>query len=235
MPERLPAIERLGDSALLLRWHGGIDSTINAHVHRVARILNSESPPWLLDCVPAYASLALMIDLDHADTSLTDAERWLTTRLSIDHADGVDSVDTASRPCVEIPVCYDADFGLDLPTIAEATGFAIREIVERHSAPVYRVAMLGFSPGFPYLLGLDAALAMPRLGTPRVDIAAGSVAIGGAQTGIYPSSSPGGWRLVGRTPLNVFDPARTSPSLLHPGDSVRFVAINRLQFDEFTA
>ena len=231
MPDVMPTIERLGDSALLLRWPGGIDSKTNARVHRVARMLHSERPPWLLDCVPAYASLAVIIDPDQDDCSMADAQRWLTRRLTMDCADGVD---TPYRTVVEIPVCYDVEFGQDLPAIAEVTGLAIGDIAERHAAPTYRVAMLGFSPGFPYLLGLDIALTMPRLSTPRVDVPAGSVAIGGAQTGIYPRSSPGGWRLIGRTPVNLFDPAREMPSLLNPGDAVRFVAINRQQFDELT-
>ena len=99
-------------------------------------------------------------------------------------------------------------------------------MIARHSAPTYTVATIGFAPGFPYLSGLDPALALPRLATPRLRVPAGSVAIGGAQTGVYPRESPGGWRLIGRTPLRLFDPLRMPPSTLAPGDRVRFVAID---------
>jgi KipI family sensor histidine kinase inhibitor len=127
---------------------------------------------------------------------------------------------------VEIPVCYGGDFGPDLDALASHAKLTAADVIARHTAATYTVAMLGFAPGFPYLFGLDPALEMPRRASPRTRVPAGSVAIGGAQTGIYPSELPGGWQLIGRTPLALFDAQRDPPSLLMPGDRVRFVAID---------
>jgi KipI family sensor histidine kinase inhibitor len=120
---------------------------------------------------------------------------------------------------VEVPVRYD---GEDLPEVARLTGLEPEEVVRRHTAPLYTVAFLGFSPGFPYLVGLDPALAVPRRDSPRTSIPAGSVGLAGDQTGIYPTASPGGWRLIGRTEVILFDPGRDPPALLGPGDRLRF-------------
>ncbi len=127
---------------------------------------------------------------------------------------------------IDIPVRYGPGFGEDFDAAAAELGLTRAELIARHSAPLYTVAMIGFAPGFPYFSGLDPALALPRLAAPRTRVPAGSIGIGGAQTGIYPRESPGGWRLIGRTPLTLFDPLRASPSLLAPGDRVRFVAID---------
>jgi KipI family sensor histidine kinase inhibitor len=131
---------------------------------------------------------------------------------------------------VEIPVCYGGECGPDIAAVAEHAGLLRDAVIARHTAAEYTVAMLGFAPGFPYLLGLDPSLQMPRRATPRTRVPAGSVAIGGAQTGIYPRELPGGWHLIGRTPLVLFDPQRELPCLLAPGDRVRFHAI---EADEF--
>ncbi|MDE2055050.1 MAG: 5-oxoprolinase subunit PxpB, partial [Xanthomonadaceae bacterium] len=131
---------------------------------------------------------------------------------------------------VEIPLCYGGEYGPDLDAVAVHARLPRGDVIARHTATEYAVAMLGFAPGFPYLLGLDPALQVPRRTTPRTRVPAGSVAIGGAQTGIYPRELPGGWHLIGRTPLALFDPAREPPCLLAPGDRVRFRAI---EADEF--
>lgn len=131
---------------------------------------------------------------------------------------------------IVIPVCYGDEFGPDLLEVAAHAGITHHEVVARHTATEYTVAMLGFAPGFPYLLGLDPALHVPRRANPRTRVPAGSVAIGGAQTGIYPRELPGGWHLIGRTPLTLFDPDRKPPCLLAPGDRVRFRAINADEF-----
>jgi KipI family sensor histidine kinase inhibitor len=133
---------------------------------------------------------------------------------------------------IEIPVCYGGEYGPDLDAVAKRAGLAPDEIVARHTAAEYAVAMIGFAPGFPYLLGLDPALATPRRTDPRTRVPAGSVAIGGAQTGIYPRELPGGWQLIGRTPLVLFDPRREPPCLLAPGDGLRFRAIRADEFEK---
>jgi inhibitor of KinA len=142
---------------------------------------------------------------------------------------------TAARSprLTEIPVCYDAEFGLDLDRVAEYTKLSEREIVDLHCTREYRVACIGFVPGFTFLAGLPKNLATPRRDVPRKEIPPGSVGIGGAQTGIYPLRSPGGWNLIGRTPLQLFDPIKDPPTLLCPGDRVRFRAISREQFAAF--
>jgi inhibitor of KinA len=144
----------------------------------------------------------------------------------------VRSTRTVARP-VEIPVCYEPEFALDIDRVAEQAQISASEVVDLHSGSEYRVACIGFVPGFPFLAGLPKQLATPRRDTPRKEIPAGSVGIGGAQTGIYPLRSPGGWNLIGRTPLKLFDPTKDPPTLLCPGDRVRFRAITREQFESF--
>lgn len=218
---RMPAIETLGEDALLLRFGDTIDAACNTRVHALAKQIGLARPPWLRDIVPAYASLALFIDTNAFPWTLdplSEAVRWLQQQ-SFDDMD-----DTQGGRLVEIPVRYGGTYGPDLDALALHAGLTTPEVIERHVAVEYTVAMLGFAPGFPYLLGLDPALAMPRLPTPRTRVGAGSVGIGGAQTGIYPREGPGGWRVIGCTTQVLFDPARDWPSLLAAGDRVRFVA-----------
>lgn len=221
-----PDIEPLGDTALLLRWGERIDFDLNRRVHAFADAVSAEPPAWLVDVVPAYASLALFVDLhafERDAVPLAVAEDWVRRRLLAT----TETTPAVHSRLVEIPVEYGGERGPDLAEVAVALGLSAEEVVARHHAAEYRVAMLGFSPGFPYLLGLDPRLALPRRATPRTRVPAGSVAIGGAQTGIYPRESPGGWHVIGWTPRTLFDPARESPALLAPGDRVRFVAEGR--------
>ena len=211
---------RLGEDALLLRFGEGIDADTNARVHALAARIEAMRPPWLRDLVPAYASLALFVDADAFPDSdpLANAESWLRA-LPRDNGDPAASHGRLR----EIVVHYGGEHGPDLDSVAEHAALSPRQVIELHADCEYRVAMLGFAPGFPYLLGLDPRIAMPRLATPRQRVEAGSVGIGGAQAGIYPHSGPGGWRIVGRTDAVLFDPTRDPPSLLAPGDRLRFV------------
>ena len=215
-------LETLGEDALLLRFGNEIDATANDRVHALARQIEQLRPPWLRDLVPAYASLALFVDANGFDDAaldpLAEAQCWLRQQAFV-----FDDVRIAGR-LVEIPVHYGGRHGPDLADVAAHAGLAGHEVIARHCEGVYRVAMLGFAPGFPYLLGLDSRLSTPRLDTPRTRVEAGSVGIGGAQTGIYPQAGPGGWRIIGWTACTLFDPARDPPTLLTPGDRVRFVA-----------
>jgi KipI family sensor histidine kinase inhibitor len=192
-------------------------------VHALARHLAPRRPAWLLDIVPAYASLALFVDIPADGNGTGDplqaAREWLQSQL-----DDVLPLSAGGR-LVEIEVHYGGPDGPDLEALAAHAGLSPEDVIARHAGSEYTVAMLGFAPGFPYLLGLDPGLAMPRLATPRREVAAGSVGIAGLQTGIYPRRGPGGWRLIGHTDLLLFDPSRASPSLLVPGDRVRFVAV----------
>jgi KipI family sensor histidine kinase inhibitor len=229
----VPTLEPLGDQALLLRWGDIADSAVNRRVHALAGRLRAAAAPWLIDCVPAYASLAVFFD--SATIPGKDPMAVVAECLSALIAGEELHSGAALSRLVEIPVCYGGDYGPDLEDVASACGLSATQVVERHSRPEYLVAMLGFSPGFPYLLGLDPALAVPRLATPRVRVPAGSVGIGGAQTGVYPNDGPGGWRLIGRTPQCLFDASRDPPAHVMPGDRVRFVPIDAAHFQAWAA
>ena len=217
-------IGRLGDAALLLELDAGIDAAANARVHALAQAIATRRPAWTIDVVPAYSSLAVFVDVDafpDSDDPLADAQQQL--QASLRDTDAGEPAASARR--IEVPVRYGGEQGPDLQRVADHAGLSAEDVIARHAATEYTVAMLGFAPGFPYLLGLDPRLATPRLATPRTRVPAGSVAIGGAQTGLYPRPGPGGWNLIGRTDMVMFDPMRDPPTLLAPGDRVRFVPV----------
>lgn len=227
-------IEPLAETMLLLRFGERIDAAINARVHAAAAALRAAPPPGLIDLVPAYATLALRyeprtwIDEGPRSQAVPPWRRFAAAvRTALAAADV--AVATPAAP-IEIAVCYGGSHGSDLQDLARHAGLSASEVIARHAHAEYRVAMLGFAPGFPYLLGLDPSLHMPRRADPRLRVPAGSVAIGGAQTGIYPRELPGGWHLIGRTPQVLFDATRAQPALLAPGDRVRFVAIDDREF-----
>jgi KipI family sensor histidine kinase inhibitor len=180
-------------------------------VHRVHAALRALDRPGVVELVPGYRTLLLVAEQGRAEVLDELAEDLPELELP-------DAEEVAGEP-VEIPVRYD---GEDLPEVARLTGLDAEEVVRRHTAPEYTVAFLGFSPGFPYLVGLDPALEVPRRDTPRTSIPAGSVGLAGGQTGIYPTASPGGWQLIGRTEVTLFDPDRDPPALLGPGSRLRF-------------
>ena len=223
-------IEALGETMLLLRFGHGIDAVLNARVHEAAAALRQARLPGVTDIVPAYASLAIVYSPTAIGTHDELAWRHLTAvvgaTLAMPAAGAV-----ATPSVVEIPVRYGAEAGPDLEELSQRLGLPASTIVARHAAADYRVAMLGFAPGFPYLLGLDPSLHAPRRANPRTRVPRGSVAIGAAQTGIYPSELPGGWQLIGRTPLALFDPRREPACLLAAGDHVHFRAIDDAEFD----
>ncbi len=213
-------IEPLGDHGWCAVLGERIDAALNARVHALAARLRERAPAGVEDIVPAYASLAVCFDPERADADAVRAA--IADALAATAGDGTPASPAADAREIEIPVVYGGEAGPDLADAAAALGLTPETLAARHAAGTYTVAMLGFAPGFPYLIGLDPALALPRLPTPRTRVPAGSVAIGGAQTGLYPRESPGGWRLIGRTPLRVFDPQREPPALFAPGDRVRF-------------
>jgi KipI family sensor histidine kinase inhibitor len=180
-------------------------------VHRLHAALRELDPPGVVELVPGYRTLLVVAEPERVGV-LDELAAGLPER-ELPPAGAV-----TGEP-VEIPVTYD---GEDLPEVASLTGLEPGEIVRRHTAPEYTVAFLGFSPGFPYLVGLDPALEVPRRATPRTSIPAGSVGLAGGQTGIYPTASPGGWQLIGRTEVTLFDPERDPPTLLEPGSRLRF-------------
>jgi KipI family sensor histidine kinase inhibitor len=180
-------------------------------VHRLHAALRQLDPPGVVELVPGYRTVLIVADPERA--GVLDELAAGLPGLELPPAGAV------AGATVEIPVSYD---GEDLAEVAGLTGLEADEVVRRHTAPEYTVAFLGFSPGFPYLVGLDPALEVPRRDTPRTSIPAGSVGLAGNQTGIYPTASPGGWQLIGRTEVTLFDPARDPPALLAPGTRLRF-------------
>ncbi|NIE61080.1 MULTISPECIES: 5-oxoprolinase subunit PxpB [unclassified Burkholderia] len=207
-----PRIYPLGDAALVCEVPPPATLDCQRRVWAVAEA--ARAWPDVIDVVPGMNNLTIVFDaLATTADSLTPALRDAWETADVEHADGRE---------VEIPVEYGGAAGPDLPAVAAHTGLSADEVVARHAAGAYVVFFVGFQPGFAYLGGLDAALHMPRRAAPRLEVPAGSVGIGGAQTGIYPATSPGGWQLIGRTSLVLFDPARPQPTLLLPGDRVRF-------------
>jgi KipI family sensor histidine kinase inhibitor len=210
-----PAIREAGDSALLLELDEVIDAAVNARAIAIASGVRRAALPGVHDVVSTYRSVAV-----HFDPLLIDVEQVRATLLrSADHS----NVEPIGKTVV-IPVQYGGDKGPDLRDVATFAGVGANEVVARHTGIDYRVFMLGFLPGFAYMGSLDESIAMPRHATPRLNVPAGSVGIAGRQTGVYPRESPGGWRIIGRTPVVLFNAHRSPSALLSPGDRVRFVA-----------
>ncbi len=169
------------------------------------------------------------------DSARISAERLTAEIQTLISASHEQSFTAGADRLIEIPVCYEDEFAPDLDEVASHAQLSAADVIAAHTAPIYHVACVGFAPGFPYLTGLAEALATPRRATPRLAVAAGSVAIGGAQTGIYPLTSPGGWNVIGRTPRRLFAIENAPPALLAQGDRVRFRRITREEFEAFPA
>lgn len=217
-----------GDSALCVEFGNTISEESNGRVMALEAAVQAAKIPGIVETVPTYRSL--LVCYDPCAIQYKKLTRLLT-RLA--HRCGAASA-TLGR-VVEIPVCYGGAYGEDLADVAEHAGLTAEEVVRLHSSRDYRIFMLGFLPGFAYLGGMDKRLATPRLKQPRTRIPAGSVAIGGEQTGIYPMASPGGWRLIGMTPVKAYDPDREEPILYRAGDFIRFVPISEEQYREIGA
>jgi KipI family sensor histidine kinase inhibitor len=201
----------------------GVDLTAHERVVKLLRLLQKEPPEWVRNLQPAYNSLMVTFDacrVDHAEVE--SVLRKLGERAGAARA--------SKAQTVEIPVCYGGDFGPDLDDVAKAHGLSPAEVIELHSSRTYHAYFLGFAPGFAYLGDLPEAIATPRLETPRKKVPAGSVGIAGEQTAVYPFATPGGWRLIGRTPLAMFRIDRQPMELIAIGDQVRFRPITREEF-----
>lgn len=210
-----------GDAALLATLGSTIDEQTNRRVHALAHALAQSGIAGLGECVPGYATLLVHYDPLICDMGMLAAqiERLLSSGWTLD---------TLKNGMISIPVRYGGEDGPDLAFVAQHTGLSEVEVIRLHSQPLYTVFMMGFTPGFPYLGGMDYRLSTPRLATPRERIPAGSVGIAGDQTGIYPVDSPGGWRIIGRTTRSLFDLDAQPPFLLSPGDRLRFVPVEEL-------
>jgi inhibitor of KinA len=217
----------LGDAAVLIELGAIIDERLNEAAVAAADQVRGCAIPGIRDIVPAYASFAVYIDPARTDVQ-TVVDLILASLNTMTDA----PVARIEHPPIEIPVCYDPAFAPDLPAVAIHAGCSEDDAVAIHASRTYRVFMLGFLPGFPYMGIVDDRIAVPRHETPRIRVAAGSVGIAGRQTGIYPRDTPGGWQIIGRTPLRLFDVRRDPPTVLTAGMSVRFVPITRTDFDD---
>ncbi len=228
---RYPRLLPVGDAALTVEFGDRIAPEINDLVLAFAQAverLDRDERRGIVEIVPTYRSATVYFDPATVEVGLL-AERLR----SLAHT--VPSRRAGELRRVEIPVVYGGEFGPDLAEVAAYARLPIEDVTALHASVDYRCYMLGFSPGFPYLGLVPEAIAMPRLAEPRASVPAGSVGIAGSQTGVYPIESPGGWRLIGRTPVRLYDPKRARPFLIEAGDLVRFVAIGRSEFERLSA
>jgi KipI family sensor histidine kinase inhibitor len=221
-------IRPLAESGLLVEFPNVIEPAVVERVMALTAALDAAQPPGLHDIVPSYRTIQLAFDPMETDG---DTLAGVVRRL----AAGSSTHTRAAGREVTIPVAYGGALGPDLADVAAHAELAPGEVCERHAVASYRVACMGFAPGFGYLVGLPPELETPRRATPRTRVPAGSVAIGGSQTGIYPSELPGGWNIIGRTPVTLFDVARPEPFLIKPGDSVRFAPISSAEYEAYLA
>jgi KipI family sensor histidine kinase inhibitor len=217
IPEQeFPVFKMMGDSVINVYLASEISSNINDEVHYLAGLIKKQNWPGIKEIVPSYVSLSI-----HYDPFVVD---YLSVAGFVKNilANNNEKTNSISKRIVVIPTLYDGDYGPDLDSVSSITGLSVEQIIKIHTNKEYKVYSIGFTPGFPYLGGLDNTLYCPRLDSPRINVPLGSVAIAELQTGIYPTESPGGWRLIGRTPVTLFDATRPVPSLLRPGDLVKF-------------
>jgi len=217
----IPQIRPVGETAFTVEFGQAVDINRTRRVHALDAALRNQPLPGLVETVPTYCALLVIYDpAAIAAGAMQAALQSLATQTLGQPLEPV----AETTPVITLPVRYGGDCGPDLADVAAHCALTVAEVVERHSAPVYTVAMLGFAPGFAYLFGLPPELATPRLAAPRLRVPPGSIGIAGAQTGAYALETPGGWRIIGRTTVPLFDPTRDDPFTLHAGDRVRFVA-----------
>ncbi len=208
-----------GEAAVVIQFGEKIDENINRLVRSFGRYVEQCKIPGMIEQVPAFTTVTVFYDVQKS--SYSEMERLLLYLLASFEPDATDE-----ERIIEVPVCYGGEFGPDLSHVALCHGLTEDSVIRIHIEPLYTVYAVGFSPGFPYLGGLSDKITTPRRASPRLNISAGSVGIAGAQTGIYPLATPGGWQLIGRTPLNLFHPDENPPSLFQAGDRIKFVPIS---------
>lgn len=227
---RPQALIPLGDCAVYVEFSKTLDLEINSTIQRLAKAVHARGLPWMRDVVPAIGGLALHFDPDHealGGKPLEAAAALVEECLK----EGLPKEGELVRT-IEVPVCYEPQYGPDLAEVAKLTKVPAAEIGALHAAGEYRVLMVGFAPGHAYMSGLDPKLAVPRRGSPRPVVPPGSVAIANDQTVVYPYAISGGWSIIGCTPLKVFDAERQEPSLFAAGDRVKFKPITRAEFEK---
>lgn len=219
-----------GDHAISVSFGNEINVATNEKIMALFHQLKSTKINGVKDIIPAYTTLTIVYDIEKIkkQTHLS-AYTWIHEKLV--HLLNTTEAQPLHNTWIEIPVCYDVVFGIDLPVIAAQKKMHVEEIIQIHASTQYHVYMLGFLPGFAYMGTVDNRITTARITTPRTNVAAGSVGIAGNQTGIYPIDSPGGWNIIGRTPLLFFDAHKENPCLLQPGHKVKFVPVNKDEFE----
>ncbi len=224
----------LGDSAILIDFGNELNEGINQKLLAIFRKIKEQNIPGVLDVVPAYTSLTIHYDVMKIFEKaggravfdiITDQVKKIIENYT--------EISFEENRKISIPVCYDEEFGIDLTYLANEKNLSVEDVIQLHTAKAYRVYMIGFLPGFAYMGVLDQKIQMPRKENPRTKIEAGSVGIAGAQTGIYPLQSPGGWQIIGRTPVLLFNKEKTDPVLLQPGDEITFFSISKHEFTNY--
>ena len=213
-----------GDSSVLIQFGNTIDPEINYRISATVQMMREQHIVGVTDIIPAFCSL--LINYDPRVITFAEIKERMEGILKMEIKAGA-----KRKKVYEIPVCYGGAYGPDIQNIADHAGLSVEEVIDIHTSRDYLIYMLGFLPGFTYLGGLDERIHTPRLANPRIKIAAGSVGIGGSQTGIYPMDSPGGWQMMGLTPVKTYDPEREVPILVEAGDYIRFVPVDRAEYD----
>jgi inhibitor of KinA len=220
-------IHPLGDTAIIIEFSFRMNNVANDYVHSAYHLLSTTHIPGIIALVPAYTTLTIHYD----PTSYNDDFPYQYLKAQIQKIlSKLLKIGTTNGNCFLIPVCYDSPFSLDLSEVASTNNLSIEDVIHLHTKETYQVSFLGFSPGFPFLSGLHKRIATPRKQNPRTLVKAGSVGIAGEQTGIYPTDSPGGWQIIGQTPLSIYFPKKDNPTLFAPGDFIRFYPITATQF-----
>ncbi len=215
----------VGDMAISVDFGNVIEEAVNNQVMRLKAMLKDSNIPGIEEMLPSYR--ALMICYDPHRISYAELSEKVVELQSL----GEKAASSAEAKVVRIiPCCYGGEYGEDLQGMEELTGLSQKEIIDIHAGTDYKIYMLGFLPGFVYLGGMDERIAAPRLESPRVAIPAGSVGIGGKQTGVYPIASPGGWRLIGTTPVKFYDPKAKKPILCNAGEYIRFQPVSKEEY-----
>ena len=217
-----------GESCIVVEFADEINRGANDAVVNLRKYLLTQKNIPIVECLPTYRSLAV-----YFDPTVVSADNVIKEARSAPEYDG--QKDTASFTEISIPVCYGGEYGPDIANVAEHAGISEEEVIKRHSSKACHCYMIGFMPGFAYLGGMDETIATPRLTNPRTVISGGSVGIAGKQTGIYPIDSPGGWQLIGRTPLRLFTPEASRPTLIEAGYEVRFVPVTEEEYKNIEA
>lgn len=228
-------IKPLGETSVIVKFGNAISPTIHNRIKRLADYLEKYPFTGMIEYVMSYTSLVIYYNPFVVKKTLTDDENKSALQIVATYVDEcmekAQMIDEDKAKVVEIPVCYGGQYGPDIDFVAQHNNLSVQEVIQIHTEPEYLVYMIGFCPGFPYLGGMDKRIATPRRDMPRLEIPARSIGIAGQQTGGYPISTPGGWQIIGRTPLEMFNPNDDeNPSLLHSGDLVKFRAISEEEY-----